>query len=94
MVCEVNDYVCQWSLLGLRRSINGSLSLNKGGYIDKTIVYLSRDPFYNVVRLEPVSDKQEHFLIHNVTVRKKKKKCAGRFTVAGNTGQSLLLKHG
>ncbi len=62
MVCEVNDRVCQWSLLGLRRSINGSLSLNKRDiYYDKTIVYLSKDPFYNVVRFEPVSDKHEHF---------------------------------
>ncbi len=41
MVCEVNDRVCQWSLLGLMRSINGSLSLNKRDICyDKTIAYL------------------------------------------------------
>ncbi len=67
-----------------------SFEFKQKGYIYKTIVYLSRDPFYNVVWFEPVSDKQEHFLIHNVTyiffaVRKKKKKkkkkrFAGRFT--------------
>ncbi len=37
-------------------------------YYDKTIVYLSKDPFYNVVRFEPVSDKHEHFLIHTFMV--------------------------
>ncbi len=42
-------------------------------YYDKTIVYLTRDTFYNVVRFEPVSEKHEHFLIHTFTVRKKKK---------------------
>ncbi len=39
-----------------------SLSFNnRDMYYDKTIVYLSKDPFYNVVRLDPVSDKHEHF---------------------------------
>ncbi len=95
MVCEVNDRVCQWSLLGLRRSINGRLSLNKRDiYYYKTIVYLSKDPFYNVVRFEPVSDKHEHFLIYTFKVQKKKKRFAVRFTVAVNTGHSRLLKHG
>ncbi len=76
MVYEVNYCVrqCQKSksLLGLRRSINSSLGLNKREiYYDKTIVYLSKDPFYNVVRFEPVSDKHELFLIHTFTVQNK-----------------------
>ncbi len=50
-----------------------SLSFNnRDMYYDKTIVYLSKDPFYNVVRLDPVSDKHEHFLINIFTVHKKK----------------------
>ncbi len=91
MVCKVNDCVCQWSQLGLRRLTNVCLSLNKRDiYYDKTIVYLSKDRFYNVVWFEPVSDKHEHFLIHIFT-RHKKKVC---FTVTVDTRHSRLLKHG
>ncbi len=50
-----------------------SLSFNnRDMYYDKTTVYLSKDPFYNVVRLDPVSDKHEHFLINTFTGAQKK----------------------
>ncbi len=45
MVCEVNGRVCQWSLLGLRRSIKGSFSLNKRDISIKQLSISLGNPF-------------------------------------------------